>query len=326
MGGDDIVMNANSQMMLHNASTICIGDASDMQAKADMLERQNANIANVYAGRAGGTDDDWRAVMNEETWLTAQEAVDAGLADRVIEPEPEDANTADRVAASFDRSRFRYSGREAAPAPKIAARAQIPSATEAEVTEKTQEGHMPTLNEGLAERLGIATDADDDAILAAVDALKADTTDTDTDEAGSGAQPPPAPEPTAEDVAKVAAKFGLTVMDTTVADKLIADATAGAEARAQQIRDDNERTIRNALESGRITPASAATWRTELGKNPVGTKALLDTMPENRALATAEVGYGAANEDTSIDPEMETTFAKITRGASQLAPAAGKDA
>lgn len=121
--GDEVVMNKSSQLMLHNAWAIVIGDANDMTRMADTLGRQNANIAAMYADKAGGTVDDWLAIMAAETWLTADEAVEADLADRVIELEPKAAASAARAAASFDRSRFRYPDRRAAPAPRIAAQA-----------------------------------------------------------------------------------------------------------------------------------------------------------------------------------------------------------
>lgn len=129
MGGDVIVMNANSQMMLHNAHTFAAGDADDLQRMANMLERQNANIADIYASRAGGDVADWRSIMDDETWLTAEEAVEAGLADRVIELDPKENADAQRVAASFDLSKFRYQGRQTAPAPRVAARARTPQPT-----------------------------------------------------------------------------------------------------------------------------------------------------------------------------------------------------
>jgi hypothetical protein len=57
--------------------------------------------------------------MAKETWYSAQEAVDAGLADEIDEPSKQDQNAPDEmaVAASWDLSVFRYAGREEAPAP-----------------------------------------------------------------------------------------------------------------------------------------------------------------------------------------------------------------
>lgn len=116
MAGDRIVMAPHSQMMIHDGSGLAIGNAQDMREMADLLDRQSDNIAAVYAERAGGTAKQWRARMVTETWYTAAEAVDAGLADEVAKP----ARSEDAMAVpanSWDLSVFNYAGRDAAPAP-----------------------------------------------------------------------------------------------------------------------------------------------------------------------------------------------------------------
>lgn len=85
MAGNRIVMGPHSQMMIHEGSGLCIGDADEMRKMADLLDFQSDNIAGVYAARAGGTVEDWRALMRTETWYTAESAVEAGLADEVAE-------------------------------------------------------------------------------------------------------------------------------------------------------------------------------------------------------------------------------------------------
>ncbi|MEU0978465.1 head maturation protease, ClpP-related [Streptomyces griseus] len=128
MAGDRIVMTPQSQLMIHDASSLCIGNASDMAEMAALLDIQSDNIADAYAARAGGTREEWRERMRAESWYLAAEAVAAGLADEVLpfrkeaEPEPALTNT-------WDLSVFRYAGREEAPAP-VAATADdaVPSA------------------------------------------------------------------------------------------------------------------------------------------------------------------------------------------------------
>lgn len=89
MSGDTITMMVGSQMMIHDALGIEIGNARAMREMAKFLDAQSDNIATVYAAKAGGDMKDWRALMLAETWLLAQEAVDAGLADEVYsKPEP----------------------------------------------------------------------------------------------------------------------------------------------------------------------------------------------------------------------------------------------
>lgn len=110
-GADETVMAPNSQMMIHDASGIAIGRAADMAAMADVLNKISDNIASIYATKSGTSDvPGWRAAMLAESWYSAQEAVDAGLADRLSESgtQPTDA---------FDLSIYTYSGRAAAPGP-----------------------------------------------------------------------------------------------------------------------------------------------------------------------------------------------------------------
>lgn len=110
--GDQVVMNRGSQMMIHDAWGLTIGNSSDMTAMADLLDRHSDNIAAIYAERAGGTVAEWRDLMRNESWFNAEEAVEVGLADEVA------GRTAD-TKNSFDLSVFTYAGREQAPTPVI---------------------------------------------------------------------------------------------------------------------------------------------------------------------------------------------------------------
>lgn len=83
MAADEVVMGANSQMMIHDASGFAMGNSDDMLDMANLLDMISDNISTVYAARAGGEPKDWRKVMKGEKWYTADEAVEAGLADRV---------------------------------------------------------------------------------------------------------------------------------------------------------------------------------------------------------------------------------------------------
>lgn len=91
MAGDKITMMVGSQMMIHDAMGIELGNAADMRAMADFLDKQSDNIASIYANKAGGEVKDWRNLMLAETWMFAQEAVDMGLADEIY-VKPKDAD------------------------------------------------------------------------------------------------------------------------------------------------------------------------------------------------------------------------------------------
>lgn len=76
-------MAKNASMMIHDGFGMGIGNAADMRTLADLLDKTSDNIASIYADRTGKPQAEWRAAMQQETWYSAQEAVDAGLADSV---------------------------------------------------------------------------------------------------------------------------------------------------------------------------------------------------------------------------------------------------
>lgn len=98
LAGQRIVMAQHSQMMIHDAWGWATGNSAAMHRAGDFLARQSDIIAGIYAGR-GKTAAHWRALMEAETWFTAEEAVAAGLADEVSEQEA--------VENRFDLSAFR---------------------------------------------------------------------------------------------------------------------------------------------------------------------------------------------------------------------------
>jgi ATP-dependent protease ClpP protease subunit len=119
---DRIIMQETSQMMIHDGIGFVFGNASDFREQADLLDKLSGQIADIYAARTGIPAADWRTAMLAETWYTAAEAVDAGLADEVA-PMKRRSSASSNVAAHdvlsqlWDLSVFRYAGREAAPAP-----------------------------------------------------------------------------------------------------------------------------------------------------------------------------------------------------------------
>lgn len=116
--GDEVVMGDGAEIMIHDAWTIGIGNAEDMRAVADDLDRVSDNIAAMYAKRAGGKAADWRTLMKAETWYSADEAVAAGLADRLDTDDSDDEDHEEpAVAALFDLSMYTHAGRAAAQAP-----------------------------------------------------------------------------------------------------------------------------------------------------------------------------------------------------------------
>jgi ATP-dependent protease ClpP protease subunit len=111
--GDERVMARNATMMIHDAHGLVVGNAADMAQMVSLLDKTSDNVADIYAQRSQiGTVEDWRAAMKAETWYTADEAVAAGLADRVDDYSTVPGN-------SFDLAIFSYAGRQEAPAPVL---------------------------------------------------------------------------------------------------------------------------------------------------------------------------------------------------------------
>lgn len=104
MAGDEIVMHPGAQMMIHDALTMTVGNAAEHTKTAALLDAASDDIAAVYAARSGLTDAaGFREQMRAETWLTAEAAVEAGLATRVAEPVSRETEP---VAAEDDRPRW----------------------------------------------------------------------------------------------------------------------------------------------------------------------------------------------------------------------------
>ena len=186
ISADEVVMALGAELMIHDAWGFAMGNAADMTKMADDLDHISANIASLYANRAGGEISEWREAMHAETWYNAEEAVTAKLADRI-----DKGSTVDPDAKNaFDLSIFAHAGRAKAPRPVFPghARAQQPPAEPADSNNPTTEGvDMTSANfiSGLRARLGINAEAelDEDGLLAALDETLAEQTET----------PPPPP-------------------------------------------------------------------------------------------------------------------------------------
>jgi ATP-dependent Clp endopeptidase proteolytic subunit ClpP len=99
MAGDSVVIAPNAMVMIHEASGLVMGNSQDMTEMAALLDKTSANIASVYAQRAGGDVESWRQAMRTETWYSDQEAVDAGLADQILGADSPTARSAAKPQA-----------------------------------------------------------------------------------------------------------------------------------------------------------------------------------------------------------------------------------
>ncbi len=291
---DELIIAENAELMAHLPWAVSVGDARDMRKTADRLEQIGNNIASIFARRAGGTVDEWMQVLTDETWWSAQEAVDAGVADRVLKAPKRKAAADSSAKNRFDLSVFNHAGRSDAPAPRIIqAHNQTPPPVEAEA----DKGKEPTvaLSESALRKLGLEADADDSAINEAINKL-ADA----------------APQMTAEDAARVAEKFGQVMVNKAQYDEMSSTVAQLEADRAERLKAEDEAAIKNALSTGRIDAVNADDWRDELAKNREGTLRLLNKLPANKAVPVNEVGHGVSRDDQPEDAELAGAFAAIT--------------
>jgi ATP-dependent protease ClpP protease subunit len=90
----EIIMNPGSMMMIHRAWFNTAGNALELRQAADYLEKTDGELAKLYATRTGKTPDEMEAMMDAETFFSADEAIALGLADKSDEVEDSDITTA----------------------------------------------------------------------------------------------------------------------------------------------------------------------------------------------------------------------------------------
>lgn len=91
MGADKVRMFSNTQMMLHQPWTIAVGNAKELRKIADDLETAEESMIASYTHRIDA--DIAKRLLDEETYITAQKAVELGLADEIVDVEPEEVES-----------------------------------------------------------------------------------------------------------------------------------------------------------------------------------------------------------------------------------------
>lgn len=84
MAGDVVNIAPTAQMMIHQVWSNVQGNADDMRSSADSLDSADQAVVNAYAMKTGLDREAILAMMQQETWLNAQEAVDKGFADKIM--------------------------------------------------------------------------------------------------------------------------------------------------------------------------------------------------------------------------------------------------
>lgn len=98
MAGTTISMPSNAMVMVHNAISGMYGDAEDLRDQADVLDKIDNSIVGIYVARTGKSEEDVRALMANDTFMSAAEALDAGFITAMTDEV--------KVTASFDIERM----------------------------------------------------------------------------------------------------------------------------------------------------------------------------------------------------------------------------
>lgn len=117
MAGDERSIAANALIMIHDPWSVSVGSAEDMRRTADTLDKIRTTLLDTYVTRTTTGEDRISAMMSEETWLNADEALDMGFVDSI--------GAEIEIAAKFDLSKFKHP-----PAPLVEAMAAVEAASE----------------------------------------------------------------------------------------------------------------------------------------------------------------------------------------------------
>ena len=85
MAGTKVLMSPVSMMMIHNPATVAMGDHTDMEKAIAMLDSVKESIINAYEIKTGLSRKELSAMMDSETWMDANKAVELGFADGILE-------------------------------------------------------------------------------------------------------------------------------------------------------------------------------------------------------------------------------------------------
>ncbi len=101
MAGDEVLMSPVSMLMIHNPATMAFGDHEDMKKAIEMLDEVKESIINAYEIKSGLSRDKLSRLMDNETWMNANKAIELGFVDGIIEKEDKGKDEAKLSALLF---------------------------------------------------------------------------------------------------------------------------------------------------------------------------------------------------------------------------------
>lgn len=83
MGADEVIMRTGSRMMIHEAATLAYGTKQDIKKTLNALETYDESIISIYQQKTEKSREEIAKLIEAETWMTAEQAVKDGFADKV---------------------------------------------------------------------------------------------------------------------------------------------------------------------------------------------------------------------------------------------------
>ena len=104
MAGTKVIMSPVSMMMIHNPATAAFGDSADMQKAIAMLDEVKESIINAYEIKTGLSRAKLSHLMDAETWMDANSAIEMGFADEIMQRNVSDCIKVPKVSMVFSRA------------------------------------------------------------------------------------------------------------------------------------------------------------------------------------------------------------------------------
>ena len=105
MAGNKVIVSPVSMIMIHNPATIAAGDTAEMQKAIAMLDEVKESIINAYEIKTGLSRARLSHLMDAETWMDANSAIELGFADEIMQRNTEeDELEVPNVSMTFSRA------------------------------------------------------------------------------------------------------------------------------------------------------------------------------------------------------------------------------
>ena len=92
MAGSKVLMSPVSTMFIHNPMTVALGDSDEMRKAIEMLHEVKESIINAYEIKTGLSRAKLSRLMDAETWMDANKAVELGFADGILQREEQSSD------------------------------------------------------------------------------------------------------------------------------------------------------------------------------------------------------------------------------------------